>query len=200
MAQVDTCFPKVRRMLLFLAPLILTHFWPASTLLRGHLALATLSAPETDPQIWSVGAALMRFTWANLSERRILVSNFSVTCNGFCELLHIGSVSACLSSSVRLRLTSAAPCPEIGNPIVLYSMICTQQVRVSTHDGLPRSIVTFVTVRSRLPCSIVQVMFLQRGYCTFVIILFRPFTRLFINLTMCIRALFPNLQPLLEFF
>ena len=27
------------------------HFWPASTLLRGHLALATLSPPETDPQI-----------------------------------------------------------------------------------------------------------------------------------------------------
>ena len=38
-------------MLPFHAPLILTHFWPASTLLRGHLALATLSPPETDPQI-----------------------------------------------------------------------------------------------------------------------------------------------------
>ena len=41
----------MRRMLLFGAPLILTLFWPASTLLRGHLALATLSPPETDPQI-----------------------------------------------------------------------------------------------------------------------------------------------------
>ena len=49
--QAGTYFPKVRRMLLFLAPLILTHFCPASTLLRGHLALATLSPPETDPQI-----------------------------------------------------------------------------------------------------------------------------------------------------
>ena len=38
-------------MLLFLAPSILTHFWPDSTLLRGHPALATLSPPETDPQI-----------------------------------------------------------------------------------------------------------------------------------------------------
>ena len=28
-----------------------THFWPASTLLRGHLALATLSPPETDCRI-----------------------------------------------------------------------------------------------------------------------------------------------------
>ena len=49
--QAVTYFPKVRRMLLFDAPLILQHFWPASTLLRGHLALATLSSPETDPQI-----------------------------------------------------------------------------------------------------------------------------------------------------
>ena len=49
--QAGTSFPKVRRMLLFHAPLILIHFWPASTLLRGHLALATLSLPETDPQI-----------------------------------------------------------------------------------------------------------------------------------------------------
>ena len=38
-------------MLLFGAPLILTLFWPASTLHRGHLALATLSPLETDPQI-----------------------------------------------------------------------------------------------------------------------------------------------------
>ena len=38
-------------MLLFGALLILTHFWPASTLLRGHLALATLSLLVNDPQI-----------------------------------------------------------------------------------------------------------------------------------------------------
>ena len=49
--QAGTYFPKEKRMLLFGAPLILTHFWPASPLLRGHLALATLSPPETDPQI-----------------------------------------------------------------------------------------------------------------------------------------------------
>ena len=38
-------------MLLFDAPLILTLFWPAFTLLRGHLALATLSLLVNDPQI-----------------------------------------------------------------------------------------------------------------------------------------------------
>ena len=47
-------------MLLCFSPLILTHVWPASTLLRGHLALATLSLPETDPQISE--------RWATLNE------------------------------------------------------------------------------------------------------------------------------------
>ena len=63
--------------------------------------------------------------------------------------------------------------------------------------GSLRSLVTFVTVDNRLPYAFVQIILLQHGYCTFVIILLGPFTRLFINLTMCIRALFPNLQPLL---
>ena len=38
-------------MLLFDAPLILALFWPASTLLRGHLAFATLPLLVNDPQI-----------------------------------------------------------------------------------------------------------------------------------------------------
>ena len=49
--QGGTYFPKVRRMLLFRAPLILGNVWPASKLLRGHIALATLSPSEIDPQI-----------------------------------------------------------------------------------------------------------------------------------------------------
>ena len=36
------------------------------------------------------------------------------------------------------------------------------------------------------------ITFLQHSYCTFVIILFGPFSRLFINLTMRIGALFPK--------
>ena len=73
-------------MLLFHAPLILTHFWPGSTLLHGHLALATLSLPETDPQNLEQCVTLMRFTWANHSERRILVSNVCVMQYGFSDL------------------------------------------------------------------------------------------------------------------
>ena len=49
--QAGTYFPKVRRMLFYVSPFILTHFWPASTLLRVHLALATLSLLVNDPQI-----------------------------------------------------------------------------------------------------------------------------------------------------
>ena len=63
---------------------------------------------------------------------------------------------------------------------------------VTIYNGLPRSILTFVTVHSGLPSSIMQLILFQHGYCTFVIILFGPFTRLFINLTMCIRALSPQ--------
>ena len=73
-------------MLLFLAPLILTHFWPASTRLRGHLALATLSPPETDPQIlerW--GCADEVHLGKKIRAKDFFVSNFSVTCNRFRE-------------------------------------------------------------------------------------------------------------------
>ena len=51
MAQAGTNLPMVRRMLFYVSHLISEYFWPASTLLHGHLALATLSLPETDPQI-----------------------------------------------------------------------------------------------------------------------------------------------------
>ena len=64
---------------------------------------------------------------------------------------------------------------------------------VTVYNELPRSIATFVTVNNKLPCSIVQVILLQHGYCTFVTILFGPFTWLFINLAMRVRALFPQI-------
>ena len=94
-------FQKVRRILLFGAPLIFsTHCWPASTLLRGHLPLATLSPLETDPQI------LERWGYADevhlgkyISERRILVSNFCMTRNSLCDFHTLD----------RLRHVSALP-------------------------------------------------------------------------------------------
>ena len=38
-------------MLFYVSPLISGYFWPASTLLHGHIALAFSSLLETDPQI-----------------------------------------------------------------------------------------------------------------------------------------------------
>ena len=68
-------------MLLFLALLLFINFWPTSTLLRGHLALATLSPPETDPQILE--------RWGCAEEvhqgKYIREKDFSVTCNSFRE-------------------------------------------------------------------------------------------------------------------
>ena len=55
MAQADTNFPKVRRMLFYVSILILRYFWPASTLLHGHIALAIPSLLETGPQILALG-------------------------------------------------------------------------------------------------------------------------------------------------
>ena len=51
MVQVDTNSPKVRRRRFDVSPRILEHFWPASTNLHGHIALAIPSLIETDPQI-----------------------------------------------------------------------------------------------------------------------------------------------------
>ena len=167
--QASTYFQKVRGILLFHAPLILTRFWSASTLHRGHLALATLSPPVTDNQILERWAALMRFTWANISERRILVSNFNVTCNSFREFhtldwfLHVWALPQNRRRLRRLHIQEYA---------TLLS--CTW----------------WVSVHNLSPCSLVMLIPFQHGHCTYVIILFRPFTWLFINLTMCKRALF----------
>ena len=38
-------------MLFYVSPLIFGYFWPASTLLHGHIALAIPPLLETDPQI-----------------------------------------------------------------------------------------------------------------------------------------------------
>ena len=80
----------------------------------------------------------------------------------------------------------------------MYSIICTQQVRDSTHDGC-HALQRFAKFNhdschgsQQVALSIMQVILLQHGCCTFVIILFGPFSRLFINLTMCIRVLFPK--------
>ena len=115
--QAGTYFPKVRRMLLFDAPLILTHFWPASTLLRGHLALAILSLLVNDHQISERWGYAHEVHLDKCTERGILVSNFGMTCNSLCELHTLDwlrHVSALPENRLRrlhvLKYTTQLPC------------------------------------------------------------------------------------------
>ena len=146
-------------------------------------------------KFWSVGAALLRFTWANVSERRILVSNFGVMRNslrGSYTLDWSLHVCALPENGLRrchvLKYTTQLSC--IGGSTLRRTSF---QLVITFLAKLPCSIVTLVGDMS----SFMQIILLQHSYCTLVIILFGPFTGLFINLTVCIRALFPNRQPLL---
>ena len=81
--------------------------------------------------------------------------------------------------------TSAAPYPERRNPIVVYSMNCTQQVRGLARDGchgkqLVAPVLSCNSYFSNMATALLSSFF------------FGPFARLFINLSMCIRALFPK--------
>ena len=82
------------------APLILTHFCPAShACFAGTLLLPPCLFAWTILKFWSIGAAVRRFTWINVTERGILVSNFGMTCKNLCELHTLD----------RLRHVSALP-------------------------------------------------------------------------------------------
>ena len=109
-------------MLLYFSPLNLIHFWPDSTLLRGGVALALPCPPGTDPQI------LKHWRYADEDHlgKSFRAMDFGLECQldarRLPRILHIGLVSVCLSSSAKSMKTSAAPYPEIRNPIVVYLM------------------------------------------------------------------------------
>ena len=93
----------------------LGYFWSASTLLHGHIALAILSLPETDPQILE--------HWGYADEVHLGKSFRAMDIGLECQrVTYNGSVSVSLSSSVKSMKTSAAPYPERRSPIVVYLM------------------------------------------------------------------------------
>ena len=159
--DASTYFPKVRKMLLYFSPLIFMNtFGPTSTLLRGQLALATLSPPEAAPQI------LERWGYADEVHlgKQVRAKDFGLECMRVVQqlswILHVGSVSACLSSWIKSMKTLAAPYPGLRNHLSCIWWVA--------HRGSPRSVVWF--------------MLLQHGHCTFVTIVLEPFSRMFINL------------------
>ena len=181
--QASTYFPKVRRMLLFLAPLCLIHFWPASTLLRRHLALATLFSWDRSSNFGALGLRWWGSPgqiypsegfWSRvLMWRAIAFVNFTRW------------IGFCMSELFRRRLH------------VLKDTTQMSCVRWSTSSRSSFQLMTGVTVENRFPYIFAPIILLQHGYCTFVIILFRPFTRLFINWRCPCEHFSPNLQPLL---
>ena len=141
-------------------------------------------------KFWSVGATLMRVTWANISERRIFVSNFSVTRNSLREFHTLDwfpQVCALPEKRLRrlhvLKYTTQLPCIRKST----FWWISSQFLITSFHK-LPRSIVT--SIWDGFP--FMPISLFQHSHSTFVIIRFRPFRRLFINLTMCEWALLPK--------
>ena len=184
-------------MLLYFSPLILdtllASFHAAS---RAPCSCHSVSSVRPILKFWSVGVTLMRFTWANHSERRILVSNVSVTYNGLCEfhtsdwLLHVGALPENRLRRLHvLKYTTQLSCVRRSTSSRSSFQLMTG---VTVDIGCHRSVVTFVTFDNRLPYAFVQIILLQHSHCTFVIIISGPFARLFINLAMRIRALFPK--------
>ena len=163
-------------------------FGQLSRCFAGTLLLPLCLFLWTILKFWSVGATLMRCTWTNVTERGILVSNFGMTCNSLCELHTLD----------RLRHVSALPENRLRRRHVLKYATQLSCIRKSTFrwilsqflitpfHKLPHSIVTSIGDRF-LPISL-----FQHSHSTFVIIRFKPFRRLFINLTMCEWALFPK--------
>ena len=164
---------------------LLTSFHAAS---RAPCSCHSVSSWDRFLTFWSVGATLMRITWANISERRICASNFRVTCNSLCEfhtLDWLPHVCALPENRLRrrhvLKYATQLPCIRWSTLRWLLS-----QLLITPLIMFPRSIVTLVSNRS----SFLPIIFLQ-SHCTFVIIILR-LCRLFINLTVCLWALFPK--------
>ena len=146
-------------------------------------------------KFWSDWITLMKFpAQINWSERFRFESMRDV--KQLSWILHVGLVSASLSSSVRLTTTSAAPYLEKRSTIVVYSVICTQQVRDSTHDGCHASQRGATFYHDFCHGWQQVVVFHHAGNTSSTWLLhfrhhfFGSFTGLFIKLKMCIRVLF----------
>ena len=156
---------------------------------RAPCSCHSVSSWDRSSNFGALGAALMRFTWANISERWILVSNVSVT-NSLREIHTLDWFPhVCALPENRLRrlhiLKNATQLSCIRWSAKRWS---SSQLFITPLIRFPWPIVTLVGNGS----SFMPITFLQHSYCTFVTILFRPFAKLFINLTMCEWALFPK--------
>ena len=162
---------------------------------RAPCSCHSVSSCERSSNFGALGLLWWGSLGANHSQQRILVSNFSVTCNSFREFHSLAwflQFWDLPENRVRrlhvLKYTTQLSCVRWST-----SSRSSFQLMITILVRSPRSVVTFVKADNRLPCSIMQVILLQHGYCTLVSILSGPFTRLFIDLTVRTRALCPQI-------
>ena len=147
-------------------------------------------------KIRSVGATLMKFTWTNVTEREILVSNFGMTCNSLCEFQTLDwfrYVGALPENRLRrrhvLKYATQLPCIRKSTFRWLFS-----QLFITPLIRFPRSIVTLVGDR---------ILFLANFPCSTIATALLPlfFLDLFVGCSStwrCAKKHFsPNRQPLL---
>ena len=122
---------------------LLASFHAAS---RAPCSCHSVSSWDRSSNFGALGLRWFRFTWANISERRILLSNFSVTRNSFCEFhtLHwFRHVCALPENRLRrrhvLKYTTQLSCIRK----LTFRWILSQFLITSFHR-LPRSIVTSI--------------------------------------------------------
>ena len=122
----------------------------------------------------------MRSTWTNVTERLIVLSNLSVTCNSFREL-HTLDWFCCTSELFRkkdfdsfMSWKTQPNCRAFDDRRPTGPCFNSWQISRLT-SGLPGLSGLFVKVDNKLPYSFVQIIILQHGYYAYVIILLGPF-------------------------
>ena len=168
-AQSSTNSHKVRRMLfyfLFYFRMLLASLHAAS---RAHRSCPSVSSWDRSSNF---GALVLRW-WS--SPEQIIPSD------GFWSRMSAWRTTALLNRTHRIGYRLFELFRKIDEDF---------GGSISGKYATQLSCIWWVSILIKSPCSVVMLILLQHGYCTFVIILFKPFCRLFINLTMCEWALF----------
>ena len=185
--QAGTYFLKVRRMLLFHAPFIFNTFLASFHAASWDHALATVSPPETDPQIverWRCADEVHLGKknpsdgfWSRISVWRAKAFVNVTRWIGFCmsELFRRIDFGDVMSWNTHCRaLDDRRPAGPRFNSWSRF---------LSGRSDLSWLLPWLTTGCRTFSCQ--SFILFQHSHCTFVIILFGPFTRLFINLTVC---------------
>ena len=187
---MGTNFPKVRRMLLFHAPLLNAFLVSLHAASGAPCSCHSVSSWDRSSNFGALGPR----SWSSLGQTHpsegFWCWIFGVTRNSLCEFHTLDWLPHVLCPSG--EQTSAASVLKYATQLLCIRRLTFRrflsQFLITSLPKFPRSIVTFIGDRS----SFLPITLLQNSHYTFAIIPFGLFCRLFINLAMCIRALFPK--------